>query len=79
MEEKRIYSLNLATYVALTTGILPVVKREGDNNLFYCVFPEDKRVGQAINEFRAPDVEVDLHRYLNCYHIIKDMIKLLKE
>jgi hypothetical protein len=45
MEEKRIYSLNLATYVALTTGILPVVKREGDNNLFYCVFPEDKRVG----------------------------------
>lgn len=80
MEEKRIYSLNLATYISLSTGLLPEIKRDQDANgfLYYCVYPERAEVAKAIADFRKPEVEVDLHRFLNCYRIIKDMIKLMK-
>lgn len=74
-EEKRVYSLNLAAYIYWATGITPTVKRE-NAKLFYCVFPENEKISQAIRNYRQPETEVELHKFLNCYSIIRDMISI---
>lgn len=78
-EEKRIYSLNLATYVFLTTGIFPIVRKEENEEVYYCVFPEVDQVGKAINHFRNVDCVVNIHNYLNAYRTIREVIKEIRE
>lgn len=76
-EEKRIYSLNLAAFIYSATGLMPEIKHE-NAKLFYCVFPENEQVSQAIRDYRQTGATVEIHRFLNCYGVIRDMIQVMR-
>lgn len=78
MEEKRIYSLNLAAYISLTTGLQPVYFNDEENGLYYCVFPQCEQVINAIAAFRSPDTTVNLHSYLSVFKGLREKIAALR-
>lgn len=76
MIDRRIYSLNLATYILLTTGISPEVKRDEENSkLYYFVFPTSGIIDSAISVYKQPNCAVNLHQYLNAFQSIRTLIK----
>lgn len=78
MDEKRIYSLNLAAFIIASTGLEPEVKLEEETNLYYCKFPENEEVSNCIAAFRQPQVQVDLHSFINTFRELKAKIKALR-
>lgn len=79
MEDKRVYSFNLAAYILFTTGIAPVVKiDEKCDTLYYFVFPQCKEVSAAILAYKESGCVVVLHDFLNSYMVIKNMIAEVK-
>lgn len=74
MSDKRIYSLNLATYIWCKTDIQPELHLE-DGGLVWCAYPEGGEVGKAIIEYRDPDVAVNLHDFLQKYKQLRMMIE----
>lgn len=73
--EKRIYSLNLMTYVCYKTGIIPVIGIDEESKACYAIFPENNEILAVIIEFRKEDLTVPLHDYLNTYRTIKERMK----
>ena len=67
--EKRIYSLNLAAYIMMVTGEEPKIGNEED--LYYCVFPQNSAVSAAIAEYK---LEAELHDYLESYRELRERI-----
>ena len=78
MEAKRIYSLNLIAYIQFTTGIKPIYKADEITGVYYGVFPVCREVATAINEYRTPELLVNLHGYLNAFQEIKEKLSELK-
>lgn len=74
MSNKRIYSLNLVTYIWCRTGIQPELHVE-EGGLIWCAYPEGGEVGKAITEYRNPEVAVCLHEYLQKYKQLRTMIE----
>lgn len=72
-KEKRMYSLNLAAYVMMITGIEPNVGVEygNDTTLCYLVFPECEAVAAAIAAYRADN---GLHSFLNAYAELREIL-----
>lgn len=75
MIEKRIYSLNLSAYLFSSTGIFPSVRKEEDTEVFYCVFPEEEKVSQAIRNYRDTECQVNIHSFLSAYRTLREVIK----
>lgn len=76
--EKRIYSLNLISYLAMELDYLDFELRlEGTK--VYAVFPPMSSVGIAINQYRNNYCQVNLHDFLNSYSEIRNRIKELKD
>ena len=78
MEEKRIYSLNLAAYIIVTTGLEPNYYADEVSGVYYCVFPQCEEVLEAIGSFRQSTVTVNLHQYLNEFKRLKEKIAALR-
>lgn len=77
--EKRVYSLNLAAYIQMHTGIEPHLGAEYDDTkgtLVYCVFPEIEAVAAAIRTYKQDEV---LHEYLQSYALLREQIKQVRE
>ena len=69
MEEKRIYSLNLAAFVMVRTGYEPTIKLDENTNTYYCVYPSDNpSVAGAVYDFRRDNTTV----------IVQDFLKAIK-
>lgn len=78
MKEKRIYSLNLITYVAMRTNIEPEIYKD-ENGVFYATFPEVRGVAYAILDWKNPLCKVNIHDYLDEYRKLRDTIKEIRE
>lgn len=74
--EKRVYSLNLAAYIQMATGIEPDLGTEYEKQLVYCIFPECEGVSAAIREYKA---DKSLHDYLQAYADLRQAIKSARE
>lgn len=74
--EKRIYSINLAAYVIMETGIEPELGFEYDKNLVYFVFPENEFIKTVIGEYKA---DKRLQDYLHTYANLRETIKIARE
>jgi hypothetical protein len=72
--DKRVYSLNLATYIIMETGIEPTldIDYSNGNGLVHCVFPECEGVLAAIKAYKN---DKHLHSYLQTYGELRDSIK----
>lgn len=70
---KRMYSLNLAAYVMMTTGIEPQVGVDYSEKgtLCYLVFPEIEAVAAAIEAYRR---NTELHDFLNSYAELRTLL-----
>ena len=73
-DNKRIYSLNLITYINLVTDLMPQIKTE-DGVTFYAIFPFCNGVSVAIDQYRNSKVAVDLHEFISRYKQIRRLIK----
>lgn len=71
--EKRIYSLNLLTFIELYTGRAPKLVKE--DNLWFGIYPEDEEIQEAINEFHNPTTMVNLHKFLNGFRSLKSRMR----
>lgn len=71
---KRMYSLNLAAYVQMKTGIEPELEIDysDGNGLVYMTYPECEVVSSAINEYRT---DAALHQFLQSYADLREQIK----
>lgn len=76
-DEKRIYSLNLLAYLAYKTNIRPDIHQDNDGK-FYGLMPETRGVAWAINAYRKDDCFVELHKFLQEYKNIRDVIKEMR-
>lgn len=74
--EKRTYSLNLATYIIMETGIEPDIGLEYDKQLVYFVFPENEFISKVIAEYKADKRFQD---YLHTYAKLREQIKAARE
>lgn len=76
---KRIYSLNLAAYVMMQTGIEPTLEIEyspAGNGLVYCQFPKCEGVKAAVRAYKA---DTQLHNFLQSYADLREQIKEIRE
>lgn len=71
---KRMYSLNLAAYVQMRTGIEPDLEIDysDGNGLVHMTFPECEAVSAAIAEYRN---DAALHQFLQSYADLREQIK----
>lgn len=76
--EKRIYSLNLAAYVMMETGIKPVlgIDYNDGNGLVHCQYPECEGVKAAIRAYKQDE---HLHDFLQSYSELREQIKEIRE
>ncbi len=72
--DKRIYSLNLITYIYMATDLLPTIDTE-DGQVYYAVFPICHGVSIAIKQFRKTNTVVELHKFLASYRDIRSLIR----
>ena len=75
---KRIYSLNLAAYIRMTTGIEPELEIDYNdgNGLVHCVFPEIEAVKCAIDDYKR---DAALQCFLHSYAELREEIKCARE
>lgn len=75
---KRIYSLNLAAFITMETGIEPELDIDitDGNGLVHCVFPECDKVADAIRNYKR---DKELHEFLQTYADLREKIKTLRE
>ena len=74
--EKRTYSLNLATYIIMETGIEPDIGLKDERQLGYFVFPENEFISKVIAEYKADKRFQD---YLHTYARLREQIKAARE
>lgn len=77
---KRIYSLNLAAYIQMETGIEPDLDIDysdaNGSGLVHCVFPECEAVSSAIANYKKDNV---LHEFLRSYADLRASIKDIRK
>mgnify|MGYP004620488229 FL=1 len=75
---KRIYSLNLAAYIRMATGLEPdlEIDYKDGNGLVHCVFPEIDVVRYAIEDYKRDE---SLQRFLHSYAELREQIKFARE
>lgn len=76
-DKKKIYSLYVASYVNLTTGLLPELVYDGTTIIM--LFPRVAGVEMAISEYNANNVSVNLRDYLGAYKAIKELVYQAKD
>lgn len=77
MEDKRIYSLNLAAYLIMQGHIDYVIKQDSENLKFYFVF-KDNEVGKDILTYKSDCVMVDLHQFSTSYRKLRREIDKIR-
>lgn len=75
---KKIFSLNLITYL-MSRGFEPKIYKENNEDLFYAVFEDSPAVKSAIGDWKQEDLQVEIHKYLNCYKSLRETIKQMRE
>lgn len=72
--DKRIYSLNLISYVMMQTGIEPdlEINYAKGNGVVYGIFPDCEAVASAIKDYRK---DTALHNFLQSYADLREQIK----
>lgn len=71
----RMYSLNLAAYIVLVTGLFPEIEFDSESATYYFVFPQCSAVGIAINEFRNGKPLVKLNDFLEKIRQLRQAFK----
>ena len=78
MNEKRLYSLALASYImTVKPDLKPEIKLDSESNTAYCVFPETEDIAQVIHEFRNGEALVSLTKYNANVRFLKNEFKKL--
>lgn len=75
---KKVYSLNLITFL-MSRGFDPKIIREDGEDLYYAVFDDNTAFKSAIGEWKQEDLQVEIHKYLNCYKVLRETIKQMRE
>jgi hypothetical protein len=79
MTTAKIYSLNLAAFLLLTTGIVPLTEKDPiDPSRIYFIFPNTPSTAFVIQAYRRTNVSIDLHNYLQCYRKIRNLTRTAK-
>lgn len=73
--QKRIFSLNLVSFIWLSTDLTPQLFKADDSGLFYAVFPDCAGVQEAIKRWRKRDLQVNLHEFLAYYKRVKELTR----
>lgn len=73
--EKRIYSLNLATYIIATTNLLPQLARDEESATYYMLFPPCAGVASAVREFKKHNPTLPIHDFLRAIKLLRASIK----
>lgn len=74
---KRIYSLNLISYLR-TKGYKEVgVFQDEENGKYYYSFEESESILESIKEYKNPNAQVNLHEFIANFKSIKKDIYLL--
>ena len=68
---KRIYSLNLVSYLRSHGFNELSIERDESNNKLYYTFAETKDVQNAIEEYKNPNATVLLHQFISNFKDIK--------
>ena len=71
----RIFSINLAAYLLMTTELQPAYGTDEVSGATYFMFPEVAAVKIAIAEFRFGKPLVKLHDYLGAIRIIRNEMR----
>ena len=75
-EYYKIYSLNLAAFLMMITGIKPILSdgKGKDSGYVSFLFPVCDEVRLVKQVYKQSNISVDLHSYLNAYKDIRLMI-----
>lgn len=71
MEEKRIYSLNLISYLK-SRGFEEVDVRKDEENKVYYIFQEDESIAEAIRSYKE---DLMLGRFIRTFRDVKKKVK----
>lgn len=63
----------------MSRGFEPKIYRENSEDLFYAVFDDDTAIKSAIGEWKQENLQVEIHKYLNCYKVLRETIKQMRE
>lgn len=74
---RRIYSVNLATFVYLITKRFPEVYRDNDG-LIYFVYESSEEISIILNVYKNTRPQVDLHAYVEAFKDIKILMRTVK-
>lgn len=77
--QPRMYSINLAAYLLLTTELYPEFGDDEETDSIYFVFPEVAAIKIAITEFRYGKPLVKLDEYLAAIRRIRNSMRDRKE
>ena len=78
-DDKRLYSLNCAAYVATSTNIMPQVLKDEETNTAYFVFPECEGVASAIRLYKTGQPRLYLHEFLTSIRFLRKSMKEVLE
>ena len=71
----RVYSINMAAFILMTTSIEPILQRDEKTKFTNFLFPVGDELRLVIYMYKKGNVSVDLHTYLGCYKEIRRLIK----
>lgn len=60
-------------------GFEPQFFKEPDEELYFAQFPETPEVEKAIKEWKDENLQVQIHKYLNCYKDLRLTIRKMRE
>lgn len=75
---KRIYSLNLAAYIAARTNLLAEVVEDTNTHSYYFVFPECAAVKAEILNYKKNNPSIEIHDFLREIKKIRETIAAKK-
>lgn len=68
---KRIYSLNLISYLRTKGFTETGIHKDEENGKYYYTFEDSQDVVDAILEYKSPNAEVNLHNFIVSFKAIK--------
>lgn len=63
----------------MTRGFEPKIYRKDGEDLFYAVFDDEPAIKSAIGDWKQENLQVEIHKYLNCYKLLRETIKQMRE
>jgi hypothetical protein len=63
----RIYSLNLATFIILQSGVFPKIESDEEAKLFYMIFNESEEIADLVQQWKKGNPQVSIKGFCQVY------------